>query len=81
MDRIQAATAAEISRIDNATPIRTVTDPFVEATATNTAQANNLLADQNDLLRQVVAQLSSGTSPASGTGFIGSNDRSFVASY
>ena len=77
-NRIQAATAAEISRIDNATPIRTIADPFAEATATNTAQANNLLADQNDLLRQVVAQLSSGASLGSVNGFIGATARNFA---
>ncbi|WP_201513698.1 phage tail length tape measure family protein [Sphingobium sp. S6] len=67
-DQIQAATNKAIAAVDNAAPIRTTADPFIEATATatksmeaNTAnmvtlqQENNALQKENNALLQKVA--------------------------
>lgn len=80
MDMVQAATSSAISTIDNAKPIRTVADPFIEATAKNTESAAYMLEDLrdratagNELLGQILGAMSGG-----GDGFIGAG-RGFVA--
>ncbi|MCK0533400.1 hypothetical protein [Sphingobium agri] len=63
-DMIQGATGSAISKIDNAAPIRTTSDPFNETTAqasqATAANTSNMSAKQditNDLLRQVLDKL------------------------
>lgn len=53
LEMIQAATGKAISKIDNAVPIRTASDPFAEQTAANTAA----LAEQTDQTNQLLASL------------------------
>ena len=73
-DKIQAATAKAIERIDNAVSIApTAANPFAEATAKATqataeigAQTNELLGQAVNLLQQAVAY-----SPSTGSSFIG----------
>ncbi len=76
---IQDATGRAISTIDNAAPIRTSADPFIEATAksaaSTAADTSNmvaLLAQTNALLAQLAAN-----DAASGSAFIGTG-RNFV---
>ncbi|WP_188064762.1 phage tail length tape measure family protein [Sphingobium sp. KCTC 72723] len=76
---IQDATGRAISTIDNAAPIRTSADPFIEATAksaaSTAADTSNmvaLLAQTNALLAQLAAN-----DAASGSAFIGTS-RNFV---
>ncbi|MCK0531777.1 hypothetical protein MU848_09320 [Sphingobium sp. MAH-33] len=63
-DAIQAATNKAIATVDNAAPIRTTSDPFIEQTAAatksmeaNTANTVTLLEKQNGLLEQVIQKL------------------------
>ncbi|CAD7335397.1 hypothetical protein FIV32_02365 [Sphingomonadales bacterium 58] len=63
-DMIQGATGSAISKIDNAAPIRTTSDPFNETTGqasqATAANTSNMSAKQditNDLLRQVLDKL------------------------
>jgi murein DD-endopeptidase MepM/ murein hydrolase activator NlpD len=80
MDMIQAATGKAISAIDNAKPIRTVSDPFAEATAANTATGNELLSqvsEQLGTIAQILANIQSGGGGGGG-GFIG-DGRNFTA--
>lgn len=57
MDLIQGATGKAISTIDNAVPIRTISDPFNEATATNTGTTAGNTGTTNEILDQVSGQL------------------------
>jgi uncharacterized protein (TIGR02594 family) len=70
MDKIQDYTNRAIDKIDSAVPIRTAVDPFVEATAGNTAT----LVDQNtniiDLLGRIAAGMG-GVTVSAGSSFIG----------
>jgi len=73
LDMIQAATNKAIGTIDAAVPIRTIADPFVEATASNTGRTNELLDQLShqatghaELLGQIVSRLGQG-----GSGFLG----------
>ncbi|MFC3793355.1 phage tail length tape measure family protein [Sphingobium agri] len=68
-DMIQGATGSAISKIDNAAPIRTTSDPFNEttakasqATAANTANTNTLLEKNNALMEQVLKKLEANAS-------------------
>lgn len=63
MGMIQAATNQAIARIDNATPIRTVADPFIQetasaakSTAASTANLQTLMGQAVALLDQIAAQ-------------------------
>lgn len=49
-DAIQAATNKAIATVDNAAPIRTTSDPFIEATATATSSMAASAANQEQLL-------------------------------
>ncbi len=76
---IQDATGRAISTIDNAAPIRTSADPFIEATAksaastaADTSNMVTLLAQTNALLAQLAAN-----DAANGSAFIGTG-RNFV---
>lgn len=67
-DRIQAATSKAIERVDNAQPIRTESDPFIQKTATATQASANLLeqmteqtADVQQLLKGILAALQNGS--------------------
>jgi hypothetical protein len=51
LDRIQAATNKAIATIDNATPIRTASDPFAERTASATQATAEIAAEQTAILR------------------------------
>lgn len=53
-DEIQAATSAAIARIDNATPIRTAVDSYVQSTAASTANMETLMRQNNALLQLLV---------------------------
>lgn len=63
LDKVQAATNAAIATIDKTSPIRgTASDPFAEKTAANTqtgneiaAETNQLLVEQNGLLRMMLS--------------------------
>lgn len=71
LNQIQSATGSAISSIDNAAPIRTVADPFIEVTATaskstaaSTSNMEQLLlqnntgnAETNKLLQQMLARM------------------------
>lgn len=74
MDLIQAATGKAIATIDNAVPVRTVADPFHEATASNTATTNELLDQLTGVIREGFASLREG---GSGGAFIGGDSRGF----
>jgi chromosome segregation ATPase len=84
MDQIQAATGSAISSIDNAVPVRTVSDPFNEQTATNTATTNQLLDQVSGQLNTVngqlgaLVQLMGSGGGAGGGSFIGGAARGFV---
>ena len=76
---IQDATGRAISTIDNAAPIRTSADPFIEATAksaastaADTSNMVTLLAQTNALLAQLAAN-----DAANGSAFIGTG-RNFI---
>ncbi|HEV2865382.1 MAG TPA: hypothetical protein VGX37_02625 [Allosphingosinicella sp.] len=72
-DLVMAATSKAIAKIDSAVPIRTAVDPFVEQTAANTGQANEILSQMNERLAQLGVQLNR-LAPAGtggGGGFIG----------
>lgn len=63
LSEIQAATANAISTIDNATPIRTTSDPFIQetaqaakATAASTSNLQTLMAQAVALLDQIASQ-------------------------
>lgn len=68
LDRIQAATAQAISTIDNATPIRTASDPFAEKTATNTQATADILAQNTVLLQQIANLIAAGGGGGGGFG-------------
>jgi len=80
-ERIQAATAKAIEKIDNAKPISTPTqDPFTQATAKNTEAAADIAAEGNQLMSEAVALLQkiASTSNTGGAPFLG-GPRSFAA--
>ena len=74
-DMIQNATGSAISTIDNAAPIRTTSDPFIQETATatkaNAATSENILTTLQKISAQLDAQ------GAIGGGFIGTT-RNYV---
>jgi hypothetical protein len=80
MDAVQAATAAAISKIDNAVPITPgVPDPFTKAAAAGIQTGNEIASDQTALLNEAVTllrQLAAGTGGGSGWS---SDSRLFVA--
>lgn len=53
-NEIQAATSAAISQIDNAAPIRTAVDSYVQSTAASTANMETLMRQNNALLKILV---------------------------
>jgi len=72
-DAIQAATSTAIASIDNATPIRTTSDPFNQTTATasqataaNTSNIATLIQQTNALLEKLAAT-------AAASGYIGTS--------
>ena len=67
MDRIQDYTNRAIDKIDSAVPIRTAVDPFVEATAGNTAT----LVDQNENIISLLGAIAAGMGGGGSGGFIG----------
>lgn len=80
MDLIQDATGQAIDKIDKAVPISKPRDPFTEATAKNTAGANELLnqvSNQLDVLNRTMSALLGGG--GGGGAFIGAN-RGFARS-
>lgn len=61
LNQIQAATNSAISTIDTAAPIRTVADPFIEATATaskstaaSTSNMEQLMQQNNQLMAELI---------------------------
>ena len=73
-DMIQNATGSAISKIDNAAPIRTTSDPFNETTAqasqATAANTSNMSAKQditNDLLQKVLEKLEKNAATWSGS--------------
>ncbi|KEQ52152.1 hypothetical protein [Sphingobium chlorophenolicum] len=55
-DAIQAATSTAIASIDNATPIRTSADPFIQDTATASKATASSASNIETLMRQLVDQ-------------------------
>jgi hypothetical protein len=53
LDMIQAATNKAIGTIDAAVPIRTIADPFIEATAANTGKTNQLIDQLTDRVNEL----------------------------
>jgi murein DD-endopeptidase MepM/ murein hydrolase activator NlpD len=74
MDMIQAATGKAIADIDNAKPIRTFADPFIEKTAASTAATANIADDMNQRLANLeglMGELLAVARGSNGAGFIG----------
>lgn len=72
MDLVQAATNKAINTIDNAKPIRTEADPWLQATATNTGTANDLLEQVSNQLANLPQSLAEAI-----MGYRTTGDRSF----
>jgi hypothetical protein len=82
LSMVQDYTNRAIADIDNAKPIRTVADPFIEATASNTLTSAEILAEVRDRAANTEALLGrilSAVSGGGGGGFIG-GARGFVRS-
>ncbi len=77
LNMVQAATGKAIGDIDNAKPIRTVSDPFVQQTATNTQTANELLEQMSATLVSINSLLGQQTT-ANDPGFVGGSPRLFT---
>lgn len=71
MDAVMAATSKAIEKIDNAAPIRTVADPFIEQTAANTLTMAQQL-DQMNVTMAAIRQIFGGSGGSGGSNFIGS---------
>jgi murein DD-endopeptidase MepM/ murein hydrolase activator NlpD len=78
MDMIQAATGKAISTIDNAKPIRSVSDPFAEATAGNTGAMASILEQMNETLPARIAEALLSRMQGGGGGFVGVKARLFA---
>lgn len=81
VDKIRNATNAAISSIEIAAPSRGPdADPFAEATATNTATANELLDQLSKQTATSIALLQSiaGNLGSAGGGFVGGSSRQFA---
>lgn len=79
LDKIQAATGSAIAAIDNATPIRTAADPFVEATANSSAAIANMTEQTNALLASLPDQIAARLSALGyGSGSFIGTDRNYV---
>lgn len=60
-ERVQGLTNSAIALVENAVPLRgDAKDPFIEATAKNTADMVDLLSDQNALFRALLAAQQAG---------------------